>query len=120
MGMIIGTVTFSQDPAGMTLIREDRINSFVKTYSNVAFFSWGSSIIGKEISLFWNSMTIAQFEDIMDLFIADIPYVFTPNDGEGHTYDVEITSFTGEYCKGVHTTGIRKNIELKLLIMGVD
>lgn len=119
---ILGTVTFTKNPGWMTIIRPDRYSSYVLTYSSVGFFSWGSSIIGKEVLLKWNAMPTAQYEDIQDLWESDTEVIFDPKDDEGNIYDVEILDFQGEYCVGISAAGgptytIRKNVTLKLLIL---
>lgn len=113
----LGTSTFSQNPGRMTIIHPDRICSYVQTYSSVAFFSWGVSIIGKEIELGWNAMPSSQYEEIQDLWEADASIVFDPQDGYSKTYNVEILDLKGEYCVGLADQGIRKNVVLKLLIL---
>jgi hypothetical protein len=119
---MLGTLYFTKNPYSMTIIRPDRFCSHVLTYSSVGFFSWGSSIIGKEVLLKWNVMPIDQYEDIQDLWEADATVIFDPQDGENLTYDVEILDLQGEYSFGVADgdPGFRKNVILKLLILSSD
>lgn len=122
---ILGSVTFTQNPGSMTIIRPDRICSYIPTYASVGFFSWGPSIIGKEVLLKWSVMPSGQYEDIHTLWEADAQVLFNPQDGETYgggqrSYYVEVLDLQGEYCIGVTTSGDRgkrKNIDLKLLIM---
>ncbi len=113
----LGTVIFGQKPGRMTIIHPDRISSCVRTYSSVAFFSWGPTIIGKEIELAWNAVPSGQYEAIQDLWEADATVIFNPQDGYSKIYNVEILDLKGEYCVGLADQGIRKNVVLKLLIM---
>ena len=122
---VLGTVTFAKNPGWMTIIRPDRFCSYVLTYGSVGFFSWGLSVIGKEVHLKWNVMSVAQYEDIQNLWETDAEVIFDPKDGESLTYDVEILDFQGEYCVGIPASGgpshgTRKNVVLKLLILSSD
>ncbi len=119
---ILGTLTFAKNPSSMTIIRPYRLCSFLLTYSSVAFFTWGVSVIGKVVELKWNAMAIADYEDIQDLWEADAEVIFNPQDGEALTYDVQILDLQGEYLRGIADgdTGIRKNVVLKLLILSSD
>ncbi len=118
--MVLGTLTFSRNPSEMTVIKKDRVTAVKETYSSVALFSWGSSIIGKTIELSWPFMTINDFTDLEALVDADEAVVFNPEDGSLKTYNVEIIGLDGKY----HITpsvaddaGYRKDVRLTLLIM---
>jgi diphthamide synthase (EF-2-diphthine--ammonia ligase) len=101
----------------MTIIKPDKENAFFKTYSNVAYFSWAPTIVGKLLMLKWNLMSTVQFDAIDAIFQADSQVVFDPTyeTGEGETYNVEIPGFDGAYV--VAAMEYRKNVELKILIM---
>lgn len=53
----VTSYTFSLLPGNMTVIRKDKSCTSVQTYEGAAYFSWGTSIVGKELSLFWNAMS---------------------------------------------------------------
>lgn len=121
MGLIsIGTFTPEMNPGQMTVIRAEKKVSVVETYSSVAYFSWGTSIVGKVIEMTWNWMSGDKFNALDVLYAADAVVVFDPNDTRGLTFNVNILSLDGEYLMGgggVSSTAIRTNVRLQLLIM---
>ena len=119
--VVIGTQTLTRDPQRMTMLRADKSCAHKLTYTSVAFFSWGTSIIGKEIMLEWPVMDVAEFAALDAIFIADVAFNFTPSDGGGHVYSVNMTSLTGEYFLGRTSQAptTRKNVKMTLLIMSV-
>lgn len=120
--VIIGSHTCTLDPMRMTMVRHDKSCAHVQTYDSVAYFSWGTSLVGKEILLEWPVMDAAEFATLDAIFQADASFTFNPNDGLGtDTYTVEMTSFTGDYWRGrgVTTHETRKNVKMTLLILAV-
>lgn len=117
--MVLGTHTFIKQPKTMTMIQKDRETATVQTYSNVALFSWGASIVGKVIEIGWPVMATSEYTSFQTIYEADAQIVFDPQDGKSKTYNVEVLSLDGEYL--VHLSDasghIRKNVKLKLLIM---
>lgn len=115
--MILGGYTFPQNPASVsTLMTEERITAAVKTYGGVAFFSWGSTMIGKTISLHWGYMTMTQYAALRTLLLADASVLFTPQDGSGKGYQVEIIGLTGTYFLKLDQE-FRQQVVLDLLIL---
>lgn len=76
--MKLGTYTFRWVPDKFTIPKADKINSFVITYSNVAYFTWGMSIIGKVITLEWKWMSAEQFLRLQDIADDDEQKVWYP------------------------------------------
>ncbi len=115
----IGSVTLRHNPSRMTLVRPEKHSAAKETYSSVAYFSWGTSIVGKEIDLEWSYMESDEFDDLDDLFKADSPVVFNPQDGSGKTYNVEITQLDGEYFRTLDFSAghFRQNIKMTLLVL---
>lgn len=115
----IGTITLDHNPTKMTLVRKEKSCAAVPTYEGVAYFSWGVSIIGKKIDLDFSYVDSAIFDDLDDLFEADAPVVFDPQDGSGKTYNVEIMSLDGDYHRTLDFTSghFRKNVRMTLLIL---
>ena len=115
----IGSVTLDHNPTKMTLVRQEKSCAAVQTYEGVAFFSWGASIIGREIDLEFSYVDSAVFDDLDDLYKADAPVVFDPQDGSSKTYNVEITRLDGEYHRTLDFTSghLRKNVRITLLIL---
>lgn len=116
--MIIGGITV-ENPSEMTVIKKDRITATKQTYSGVAFFSWGATIIGKPIDLLWPVMPISVFNSLQALFENDEQVLFDPEDGSGRTFNVEIVDFDGKYFKNLNATGIghRQEVTMTLTIM---
>lgn len=118
MGLItIGALTFTKNPASMTPVEKTRFNSHVFTYSGIAHFSWGLSIIGKELTLTWPYMANPEFNALKAIYENDVTVVFDPNDGSGDTYNVELTALGSTYFMGRDNSGKRLNVSLKLLII---
>ena len=76
--MKLGGYTFDWNPDTFTLPQAEKSLGKVKTYSSVAFFSWGLSLAGKEISLEWDWMGVDQYERLRSLFEANAPVVWDP------------------------------------------
>lgn len=120
--VVIGSHTCTLDPMRMTMVREDKACAHVQTYDSVAYFSWGTTLVGKEILLEWPVMDAAEFAALDAIFQADASFTFNPNDGvTTDTFTVEMTSFTGDYWRGRGTTTheTRKNVKMTLLILAV-
>jgi hypothetical protein len=117
--MELGAYTFALLPGQMTIIKAVKSNAAVQTYTNVAFFSWDASIIGKPLTLTWNAMTTAQLDSIDAIYQADTEVVFdaTDIDGVSDTYNVQVPNFTGVYFRG--DIPQRLSCVLELLIMSV-
>lgn len=117
--IIIGSVTLRYNPEEMTVIRSDKYCVSKLTYSSVAFFSWGLSIVGKEILLRWSYMESDEFEDLDVLYKADNTIVFNPMDDLGKTYNVAIKGLDSKYFfrLGVSPGQWRKDVNIVLLIL---
>ncbi len=115
----IGAVTLRHNPIRMTLVRPEKRSASSETYSSVAYFSWGTSIVGKEIDIEWSYMESDEFDDLDDLFKTDAPVVFDPQDGSGKTYNVEITRLNGEYFRTLDFSAghFRRNVKMTVLIL---
>jgi hypothetical protein len=115
--MVLGSYTFEDNPTSVSdLMTLERKSAFVPTYSAGAFFSWGSSIVGKELELTWTQTSTDQYGELQTLLEADAAVVFNPQDGEGKTYNVEVTALHGEYWLYLSGT-YRQNVTLSLLVL---
>jgi len=74
----LGAYTFDWNPDVFTLPQAEKSHGKVKTYSSIAFFSWGLSLAGKEISIEWDWMGVDQYERLRTLFEANTPVVWDP------------------------------------------
>ena len=126
MNLTDGTTSydFALLPGGMTPIRSDKICAYELTYSDVAYFSWGASIVGKEITLTWNAMPAAMWATLDAFYAGDKTLVWNPTlDGSAvTTYNVEMVRLEGEYFLGGYDTALssswRRNVTMTLLILG--
>jgi hypothetical protein len=118
--IVLGSYTFAQHPSDINeMMKAVKECAHVKTYSSVAFFSWGTSLVGKIIEMTWEYMSCDQYDSIDTLYQADAQIVFDPQDGSSKTYNVEIVEFNGKYHLGLthDDNDYRKNIKLQILIM---
>ena len=121
--MTLGGVTFTKNPTDAdTVIRQVKYCSSILTYSSVAYFDWGASIVGKEIELNWSYMPTAMYDSMQTLYVAAGPHVFNPNDDESLTFNVHIKSLHGRYFLTAGDTigsraAHRRDVRMTLLIM---
>lgn len=113
--MSLGTYTFTQNPAGMTILKPRRIIHPVETVGGVEFLSFGVFYAGQRVSVKWNYCRVAVWLQLVSLEADDAYKVFTP--GDGHTYNVQILSLNGEYfLDTISSAVLRKNVELVLMV----
>ena len=120
MVMSISTTTFAFDPSDMTILKSDKVCSYIKTYSSVVYYSWGSTITGKVIDLKWNAMPSTMFDAIDILINTDTTMIWTPNiPGSTKTYKVNLVGLDGSYFISQESSSkyYRKDCNLKILIM---
>ena len=117
--MEIGGIELRHNPTGMTVVRPVKAAAALPTYEGIAYFSWGASIVGRDLTLTWTFMESDEFDDLDDLYQADAPVVFDPQDGSDTTYIAEITELVCEYFRtlGVSEGQFRTKVEMTLLIL---
>jgi hypothetical protein len=121
--MTLGGYTFVSNPSDTdTVIRQVKRCASVITYSNVGFFDWGPSIVGKEVELIWNSMPATMYDSLEALYLAAGPHVWDPQDDESHTFNVHIKSLNGRYLVTMGDTigsraAQRRDVRMVLIIM---
>ena len=115
--MVLGSVTFSRDPAKMTVIKAERVVAVVETYSGIEFFTWGTFLAGKKLELYFPGMVSTEFDAIQALIEADAQVVFNPQTGS--TYNVEIVGLDGDYHMSKLSSDdvYRKEVTVHLLII---
>jgi len=115
--MVIGSYTMEDNPSEVSdLMTPVRHTAAVKTYTSIAFFSWGSSMKGKEITLRWLGMTTEQYDIHEAQLVNDVSLAFNPQDGSSQTFTVEMRRLSG----GMHMTTDgthRVNVEMDLLFI---
>lgn len=114
--------TVERNPNSVTLLKKDKLVGHVLTYTSVAFFTWGPTIVGKEIELSWEYMTTAEFTFLNDLYISNeydaTGVEFDPQDGGAKTYMVQIKSLGGKYYQNrIEAVVHRQDIKMTLLIL---
>jgi hypothetical protein len=113
----LGGYTFLYNPARMTAIKPERSTGKVETYSSVAFFSWGSSIVGKEILMEWDVVEKSLVDELDTFYAADETIVLDPQDGSGKTYNVEIEELSWDYHVYKAAPTYRRNVKMTILIL---
>ena len=114
--MTLGGYEFEWNPSQYTIPKEDKSYSVVQTYSSAAYFSWGTSIIGKEIVVEWEMMPADDFDQIQTLLEADAEVVWVP--GNGSSYNVEVADLQGRYIeKSIHDAPYRERARCTLIII---
>jgi hypothetical protein len=117
MEMSLGSYTFDWPPDKWSIPKSEKYSGRVLTYDSAAFFSFGTSIVGKEILLEWDFMPVEQFESLNSLYLDDEPKTWVP--GTGAAYTVEIVSFEGAYGDVVgYDKPYRFNVKMLLMITG--
>ncbi len=115
---ILGSYEFDWNPDRWMIPKAEKFSGQVLTYEGAAFFSFGVSIIGKEIVLEWDWMGLSQWNQLDAMYQSDEGYLWTP--GDGHTYNVEIPHLDGAYFEVVDLNfPYRKAVKLTLMIMSV-
>lgn len=120
MSMVLSTTTFARDPFSMDMIRPEKICQSVLTYSSVQYFSWGSTIVGKQVNLRWNAMPSTMFDALDTLYTNDTVILWDPNiPGKTGGYNVNILDLNGDYYISQESSAKywRINCVLSLLIM---
>lgn len=120
--MILGGYTFPLNPEiSFGILKKKKHCAVVETYSSIAYFSWGSSFIGKEIEINWPWMDEAQYFALQDLMENDIQLVFDPTGTNSFKFNVNIMELDGKYWLKVladdNGNPVYKDVKLKMVIM---
>jgi len=115
MKMSLGDYEFNWPPDRWSIPKSEKYSGRVLTYDSAAFFSFGTSIAGKEILLEWDIMEAEQFEELENLYLDDESKTWDP--GNGWIYTVEIISLEGSYGDVVgYDMPYRFNVRMLLMI----
>jgi hypothetical protein len=118
--MSLGAYTFDQHPSDIDeMMKAVKRSASVETYESVAYFSWGTTLVGKTITMTWDWMSCDQYDALDTLYQADASVVFNPQDGSAATWNVEIVSLSGKYNFGLthDDTDYRREVKLQILII---
>jgi len=118
MRMTLGNYTFSRNPNKAGIVTPTRFTAKVMTYTGVAFFSWGASLIGKEIQLVWDKCENTQYDAMETIYVNDLPVLWKPQDNTGKQYQVQVTNLTGDlfmYLKAKNHWV--QNVSMNLLLL---
>ena len=114
--MKLGSYTFTALPDKMSAIEQDKESANIKTYSSVAYFSWGVSYVGKVLELIWDYMEATDYSSLRTIYEADDSVVFEPEISEEETtFNVEVLDCYGQYFYDLTT--VRKQVTVRLLIL---
>lgn len=116
--MRLDTYDFEWNPAQYTIPKVDKSYSVVPTYETVAFFSWGTKLVGKEIVLEWDMMPDAQFSALQSILELEGEVVWTVMSGEATAYNVNVCALDGKFIeKSIHDAPYRTDVKLTMVIM---
>ena len=114
--MTLGGYLFDWNPDQFGILKEEKYTGVVLTYGSIGYFSFGTSIVGKQILLEWNWMKQSQFDTLNGLYLSDESKIWIP--GDGYIYTVEILKLDGMYFE---VSGLdapyRKEVKMLLLII---
>ncbi len=114
----LNSYEFEWNPDRWTIPKPEKFSAHVLTYQSVGYFSFGLSIVGKEIILEWDWMTLDQWNELDMIYQSDAGCVWVP--GDGNFYNVEILNFDGAYFEVVALDiAYRRNVKLLLMILSV-
>lgn len=114
--MKLDAYDFSWQPDSWTIPKHEKYYGKVLTYESAGYFSFGTSIIGKEIILSWDFMSIAQFNQLNQLCLDDESHLWEPDNG--YIYLVELLKLEGEFFEVVDmNSSYRRNVQLTMMIM---
>jgi len=126
MNLTDGTTSydFALLPHKMTMLRAKKTIAVRQTYTSVAVFSWGVSIVGETISLSWNAIPAAMWKQLDAFYAADTPLIWDPTltlVPATTTYNVQMIDLEGEYLLGGYdetlATSWRGDAVMTLLIL---
>jgi hypothetical protein len=121
MTMILGSYEFEWFPDRWTMPKTDKFTSHVRTWSSVAFFSFGNTVIGKEILLEWDWMSEEMFAALDAVVQSDEQVIWVPGDGDAYNVEIISPGLEGTYFETTaYNFAYRQNVKLHLLIMSVN
>ena len=120
--MILDGYTFPINPEiTFDILKKKKYSNFVETYTSIAFFSWGTSIIGKEVEIGWPWMDKVQFDQLQFILEKDMQVVFDPTGNGTFQFNVNLLDLDGKYwlrvIPDVNGDPVYKDIKLKMVIM---
>lgn len=115
MAMTLGGVSFADwVPDDYTLPQPVRSTAAVDTYGGSAFFSWGIISVGQKVTISWDAMTKALYDQLMALLVADAAVTWLPEDS--YSYTVQITDLNGTLVT-TFANAYRQKVTLTMIIM---
>jgi len=114
--MQLGAYVFAWKPEELDTLEKEKSYSVLRTWTTAAFFSWGTSRIGKEIELDWDWMPEAQWNQLQTLLEADVETTWWPEVG-GTSYTVEVVKLAGKFVqKSLLDAPYRRQVRLTLVM----
>jgi hypothetical protein len=119
--MVLGTYTFERDPSSpVPRIEQQLSKSVVDTYDSFESFTWRRTDLycGIELPLKWNFMSDSMYSSLQTIFLANLPVVFQPGNGDTRQFTVEVIKLTpGDAFFVMGGTGARRaNVSMILKI----
>lgn len=117
--MTLGAYTFEMNPQSTShLMTPVKRSASLMTYDSIAYFSWGTTMKGKNIALRWDYCPVSQYEELQTLFESDVSMTFNPQDDGGLSYTVEVTHLSGQFFNYLSRADWwRQKVELGLLFL---
>jgi hypothetical protein len=120
MQMVLNDYTFTWFPDRWTIPKADKFSGKTLTWESAGFFSFGTSIIGKEIILEWDWMPHDQFDELNNIVLLDTQVLWATG-FYGEAFNVEVVGLDGEYFETTaYNFEYRRNVKLTLMIMSVE
>lgn len=119
--MTLGGQSFATDPKiqGSPDVPV-RISASVETLTSVAFFSWGTTRIGKTFPILWDFLNETDFQKLVTLLNADAAVTFYTGVESITVQMLNVeSSYIEDVYKSVTVAGGRKDVKVPLLIIGV-
>ena len=100
MSMILGSYTFALDPARVTGLDADsllkpKVMATADTLTSQVLFQWAGTTAGREITLEWERMEAAMWEQLQAMAESVSTYTFNPQIG-GTTFTVAVVGLEAQ------------------------
>ena len=116
--MKLDTYTFAWTPDNWDPPIPRKRQASVLTMEGVGYFSWGTEIIGKEIDLEWNFVSLTQYDALEALYVADESVLWDLDVAGMQNYMVELVDLAGELPEVAgYDQGYMHKVRLTLLIL---
>jgi hypothetical protein len=118
----LGALTLAWDPDLWTIPDAKQVVMEQETYTSHFMFLFGAKIIGKKIVLEWEWMSQEQFDAMDDLFQADVPLLWNPEEvSDPRTFMVEFAGLDGSlFDVALWDQSNRKDVKATLIVLEMN